>query len=304
MARASWPEAGDRNNLDDGPAKRVVGAVERLGTSDAGRRRRAEALPGHGNAVAGRIDACELLDTTAPSGQRADGGAAGEFRISLERVAPFAGVALDAQCGTGTVGRVRVARSHRTRCYVSRRDTAVRAQACRHVVQKNKRLRARVRFDLDRLHLGLQAREPQNAERENDDRDEGFEQAHAALAIQIQFGKRPDIHVHAPLVTTGSPLKLTCTQRFVAVCVAETENLGCVVPATRPELRYVTTPGLLMEILLVAACVSIFDPPTATAQPAAHVPAGESVTSVFCLMDSLRARNSEVNRSIAAICTR
>src|SRR5206468_3101194 len=113
-----------------------------------------------------------------------------------------------------------------------------------------------------------------------------------------------DIHEHAPFVTTGSPLRLICTQRFVAVCVMETENLGGVVPATRPELRYVTIPGSLMEMPPIAACVSIFVQPTATAQPPAHVPAGESVTSVFCLMDSLRARNSDVNRSMVAICTR
>jgi hypothetical protein len=85
----------------------------------------------------------------------------------------------------------------------------------------------------------------------------------------------------------------------VAVWVAETENLRCVVPATRPELRYVTAPGSLMETLLVAACVSIFVPPTATAQPAAHVPAGESVTSVFCLMASAartQQRGEQVHR--------
>src|SRR5205823_2138701 len=111
-------------------------------------------------------------------------------------------------------------------------------------------------------------------------------------------------HEHAPSLMTGSPVKLTLTHRFVAVCVAEIENFGCVNPASRAEFRYVTTPGPLIETLLVAACVSIFVPPAVTAQPASHVPAGESVTSVFCLMASLRARSRDVNRSIAAICTR
>src|SRR5437667_9467903 len=124
------------------------------------------------------------------------------------------------------------------------------------------------------------------------------------MGIQIRLAERAVVHEHTPLVTTGSPLRLTFTQRVVVVCVAETENLACVAPAIRPEFRYVTTPGSLIEILLAAACVSTVAPPTATVQPPAHVPIGESVTLVFCLMASLRARSREVNRSIAAICTR
>jgi hypothetical protein len=42
--------------------------------------------------------------------------------------------------------------------------------------------------------------------------------------------------VHAPWVTSGSPLKLIFTHRWVLVCEAETENFGNVVPAIRPEL--------------------------------------------------------------------
>src|SRR5258706_4128967 len=155
-SRRSWTETGDGNNLDDGPAKPVV-AIERHGTIDAGAWRdgRAQALPGHDDLVAWRADSRERLDTTAPADHRADGCGARELATSLESVAPFARVARNAHRGAGTVGWLRVAHSHRARGWgrghVGRCGPAARAQARRHVIQKNQCLRARVRFHLGRL---------------------------------------------------------------------------------------------------------------------------------------------------------
>jgi len=159
-----------------------------------------EALPGNRHDHLPRHGGDRIADAAARLVHGAELRAGARLVPAEKRGMPFALVLQRQGGGRAAVDGARRAERHGG--HVVGGVLAVGVDTVDHVLQEHDRLRALVGLELGGLHLELQLRHAEQADREQHDRDQHLQHAHAALESQ-----------HEAAFDTGRPLKSTRMQR-------------------------------------------------------------------------------------------